>query len=58
MPFRYRDLAHLIESLDECVISPSLAAVNELEEGGHRIEMERAAWEAQNGSIREDLKQT
>ena len=51
-PFAYRDLAHLLESLGQYIISPSLAAAVALEEGRHKTETERLAWEAQHGKVR------
>jgi hypothetical protein len=56
-PFAYRDLSHLMESLEKCIISPSLAAVLALEGERQRTERERVAWEAQHGKIRSDPEQ-
>lgn len=51
-PFPYRDRSHLLQSLDECIISPSLAAVLALQDGRRRTEGERLVWEAKHGKIR------
>jgi uncharacterized protein YjbI with pentapeptide repeats len=56
-PFAYRDLSHLLASLGQCIISPSLAAAVALEEGRHKEETAQLAWEAQHGKARGDPEQ-